>query len=98
MNYLQSRNILEIGVEDQRIVDWAVWGRKLSSTVLREENFSKLTYPDRGEQAIRQGDPETAEAWFDQAAEYWEQAIALAPGNYIEAQNWLKITGRFGEW
>jgi hypothetical protein len=56
-----------------------------------------LTYPDRGEQAIRQGDPETAEAWFDQAAEYWEQAIALAPGNYIEAQNWLKITGRFGE-
>nr|YP_002519582.1 photosystem I assembly protein Ycf3 [Keteleeria davidiana]QQK54676.1 hypothetical chloroplast RF34 [Keteleeria davidiana var. calcarea]BAH11448.1 photosystem I assembly protein Ycf3 [Keteleeria davidiana]BCK60613.1 photosystem I assembly protein Ycf3 [Keteleeria davidiana] len=50
-----------------------------------------------GEQAIQQGDPETAEAWFDQAAEYWEQAIALAPGNYIEAQNWLKITGRFGE-
>jgi hypothetical protein len=37
------------------------------------------------------------EAWFDQAAEYWEQAIALALGNYIEAQNWLKITGRFGE-
>lgn len=56
-----------------------------------------LAYSDRGEQAIRQGDPETAEAWFDQAAEYWEQAIALAPGNYIEAQNWLKITGRFGE-
>nr|QFS20730.1 photosystem I assembly protein Ycf3 [Pinus cembra] len=60
-------------------------------------NNTALTYPDRGEQAIRQGDPETAEAWFDQAAEYWEQAIALAPGNYIEAQNWLKITGRFGE-
>nr|YP_010350611.1 Ycf3 [Pinus densiflora var. ussuriensis]UOI66280.1 Ycf3 [Pinus sylvestris]UOK11935.1 Ycf3 [Pinus densiflora var. ussuriensis]UOK12008.1 Ycf3 [Pinus densiflora] len=60
-------------------------------------NNTALIYPDRGEQAIRQGDPETAEAWFDQAAEYWEQAIALAPGNYIEAQNWLKITGRFGE-
>jgi len=98
MNNLQFNNILKIWVEDQRIVDWAVWGRKLSSTVLREENFWKLTYPDRGEQAIRQGDPETAEAWFDQSAEYWEQAIALAPGNYIEAQNWLKITGRFGEW
>nr|YP_009724420.1 hypothetical chloroplast RF34 [Senegalia senegal]QGT77057.1 hypothetical chloroplast RF34 [Senegalia senegal] len=49
----------------------------------------------RGEQAIRQGDSEIAEAWFDQAAEYWKQAIALTPGNYIEAQNWLKITGRF---
>nr|YP_009139469.1 hypothetical chloroplast RF34 [Saracha nigribaccata]AKF78413.1 hypothetical chloroplast RF34 [Saracha nigribaccata] len=36
-----------------------------------------------------------AEAWFDQAAEYWKQAIALTPGNYIEAHNWLKITRRF---
>ena len=31
----------------------------------------------------------------DQAAEYWKQAIALTPGNYIEAQNWLKITKFF---
>ncbi|XP_061369203.1 uncharacterized protein LOC133312077 [Gastrolobium bilobum] len=45
--------------------------------------------------AIRQGDSEIAESWFDQAAEYWKQAIALTPSNYIEAQNWLKITGRF---
>ncbi|KAK9075502.1 hypothetical protein SSX86_003826 [Deinandra increscens subsp. villosa] len=49
----------------------------------------------RDEQAIRQGDSEIAEAWFDQAAEYWKQAIALTPGNYIEAHNWLKITRRF---
>lgn len=54
-----------------------------------------ITYSDRGEQAINQGDPEAAEVWFDQAAEYWKQAILLAPANYIEAQNWLKITGRF---
>nr|YP_010975148.1 photosystem I assembly protein Ycf3 [Amyema preissii]WNR58106.1 photosystem I assembly protein Ycf3 [Amyema preissii] len=46
-------------------------------------------------QAIRQGDSEIAEAWFNQAAEYWKQAIALTPGNYIEAHNWLKITRRF---
>lgn len=31
---------------------------------------------------------------FDKAAEYWKQAIRLAPNNYIEAQNWLKTTGR----
>nr|YP_010557281.1 photosystem I assembly protein Ycf3 [Euphorbia ritchiei]UED17978.1 photosystem I assembly protein Ycf3 [Euphorbia ritchiei] len=49
----------------------------------------------RGEQAIRQGDSEIAEAWFNRAAEYWKQAIVLTPGNYIEAQNWLKITRRF---
>nr|UFK63134.1 hypothetical chloroplast RF34 [Osmunda mildei] len=52
----------------------------------------------RGEQAIQQGDPETSEAWFDQAAEYRKQAIAPAPSNYIEAQNRLKITGRSKEW
>nr|YP_009742442.1 Ycf3 [Blepharis ciliaris]QID90651.1 Ycf3 [Blepharis ciliaris] len=48
----------------------------------------------RGEEATRQGDPEIAEAWFDQAAECWKQAIALTPDNYIEAHNWLDITGR----
>ncbi|KAI3514303.1 hypothetical protein L1887_12623 [Cichorium endivia] len=26
-----------------------------------------------------EGDSEIAEAWFDQAAEYWKQAIALTP-------------------
>ncbi|KAG6573954.1 Photosystem I assembly protein Ycf3, partial [Cucurbita argyrosperma subsp. sororia] len=54
-----------------------------------------LAYSDRGEQAIRQGDSEIAEVWFNQAAEYWKQAIALNPGNHIEAYNWLKITRRF---
>nr|YP_009709489.1 photosystem I assembly protein ycf3 [Asplenium nidus]QEW89305.1 photosystem I assembly protein ycf3 [Asplenium nidus] len=48
----------------------------------------------RGEEAIYQGNLEISEAWFDQAAEYWKQAIAPSPGNYIEAQNRLKITGR----
>ena len=54
-----------------------------------------LTYPDRGEQAIQRGDLEISETWFDQAADYWKQAILLAPNNYIEAHNWLKMTGRF---
>nr|YP_010589244.1 photosystem I assembly protein Ycf3 [Isoetes australis]WAB48003.1 photosystem I assembly protein Ycf3 [Isoetes australis] len=57
-------------------------------------NNMAVTYPDRGEQAIQQGDFDTSEAWFDKAADYWEQAISLAPSNYIEAQNWLKIAGR----
>ena len=55
-----------------------------------------------------QEDPEKAEALqseieslltqanelFDKAAEYWTRAIRLAPNNYIEAQNWLKTSGR----
>ncbi|NET46966.1 photosystem I assembly protein Ycf3 [Okeania sp. SIO2B3] len=48
----------------------------------------------RGEQAKEKGSSEEADGWFDQAAEYWKQAISLAPNNYIEAQNWLKVTGR----
>nr|YP_010443771.1 photosystem I assembly protein Ycf3 [Vacuolaria virescens]UTE94658.1 photosystem I assembly protein Ycf3 [Vacuolaria virescens] len=37
---------------------------------------------------------EVANELFSKAAEYWKQAITLAPSNYIEAQNWLKITRR----
>ena len=48
----------------------------------------------RGEKAQENGNANDAEVHFDQAAEYWERAIRLAPNNYIEAQNWLKTTGR----
>ncbi|MFN5857165.1 MAG: photosystem I assembly protein Ycf3 [Pseudanabaenaceae cyanobacterium] len=37
---------------------------------------------------------EEAEKFYDLAADYWVRAIRLAPNNYIEAQNWLKTTGR----
>ncbi|KAJ1681609.1 hypothetical protein LUZ63_021499 [Rhynchospora breviuscula] len=66
----------------------------LSSGVVLDPK-DKFCYSDRGEQAILEGDSEIAEAWFNQAAEYWKQAIALTPDNYIEARNWLKITKRF---
>ena len=90
-NWIQF-DILDSKARDTKRIDCrAVWGGKLSSTVLRKGT----TYSDRGEQAVRQGDLEIAEAWLNQAAEYWKQAIALTPGNYIQAQNWLKITGRF---
>ncbi|MCF2972759.1 photosystem I assembly protein Ycf3 [Synechococcus sp. Nb3U1] len=48
----------------------------------------------RGEASLEAGDEETAESLFDEAAQYWIRAIRIAPNNYIEAQNWLKITGR----
>ncbi|CCH66241.1 photosystem I assembly related protein Ycf3 [Richelia intracellularis HH01] len=47
-----------------------------------------------GEQAKQLGEEERGEALFDQAADYWVRAIRMAPNNYIEAQNWLKTTGR----
>ena len=48
----------------------------------------------QGEKAEEEGKDKEAEAFFDKAAEYWKRAILLAPNNYIEAQNWLKTTGR----
>ncbi|ERN41677.1 tetratricopeptide TPR_2 repeat-containing protein [Rubidibacter lacunae KORDI 51-2] len=48
----------------------------------------------QGEHAKEVGEEDEAEALFDEAADYWKQAIRLAPNNYIEAQNWLKTSGR----
>ncbi len=57
-------------------------------------NNVAVIYHFQGERAKEAGEEETAEALFDKAAEFWKQAIRIAPNNYIEAQNWLKITGR----
>ncbi|MFN5516320.1 MAG: photosystem I assembly protein Ycf3 [Cyanobacteriota bacterium] len=57
-------------------------------------NNIAVIYHYQGEKAKEAGQEEEAEALFDRAAEYWKQAVRLAPNNYIEAQNWLKITGR----
>lgn len=48
----------------------------------------------KGEQCKENGEADQSEALFDEAAEYWIRAIRIAPNNYIEAQNWLKTTGR----
>ena len=57
-------------------------------------NNIAVIYHYQGERAKTEGSESNAETLFDQAAEYWKQAIRIAPNNYIEAQNWLKITGR----
>lgn len=57
-------------------------------------NNMAVIYHYEGEKAKEAGQSEEADTLFDKAAEYWKQAIRLAPNNYIEAQNWLKTTGR----
>ncbi|MEB3826452.1 photosystem I assembly protein Ycf3 [Phormidium sp. CCY1219] len=57
-------------------------------------NNIAVIYHYQGEKAKEAGKLEEAEAFYDRAADYWKQAIRLAPNNYIEAQNWLKTTGR----
>jgi tetratricopeptide (TPR) repeat protein len=50
----------------------------------------------KGEKAKEEGKDSEADTLFDEAAEFWKRAILQAPNNYIEAQNWLKTTGRSG--
>lgn len=57
-------------------------------------NNIAVIYHFQGEKEKEAGHEDEAENLFDRAAEYWKQAVRLAPNNYIEAQNWLKITGR----
>jgi tetratricopeptide (TPR) repeat protein len=57
-------------------------------------NNIAVLYHYQGEKLKEQGQDDEGEALYDKAAEYWKQAIRIAPNNYIEAQNWLKITGR----
>lgn len=57
-------------------------------------NNIAVIYHYQGDREKEAGNDEAAEALYDRAAEYWKQAIRLAPNNYIEAQNWLKTTGR----
>jgi tetratricopeptide (TPR) repeat protein len=57
-------------------------------------NNMAVIYHYQGEQAEAAGNEQAATDLFDQAATYWMEAIRIAPNNYIEAQNWLKNTGR----
>ena len=57
-------------------------------------NNIAVIYHYQGVKASKKQNLEIAKGLFDKAAEYWRQAIKLAPNNYIEAQNWLKTTGR----
>lgn len=57
-------------------------------------NNIAVIYHNQAEQALQKGDTEYSEIFFQKAAEYWKQAIKLAPTSYIEAQNWLKMTNR----
>ncbi|MBD1904398.1 photosystem I assembly protein Ycf3 [Funiculus sociatus GB2-A5] len=67
---------------------------ELNPRIPQALNNIAVIFHYQGERAKEAGDMDSAEALYDKAAEYWKQAISMAPNNYIEAQNWLKTTGR----
>nr|YP_009300535.1 photosystem I assembly protein Ycf3 [Campylaephora sungminbooi]AKU47454.1 photosystem I assembly protein Ycf3 [Campylaephora sungminbooi]ALN11901.1 photosystem I assembly protein Ycf3 [Campylaephora sungminbooi] len=68
---------------------------ELNAQLPQALNNIAVIYHYQGLKAAKNKDLHTSKLMFDKAAKYWEQAIILAPNNYIEAQNWLKTTGRF---
>jgi tetratricopeptide (TPR) repeat protein len=67
---------------------------ELNSNLPQALNNIAVIYHYQGIKASEVENLEVAKTLFDKAGEYWQQAIKLAPNNYIEAQNWLKTTGR----
>ena len=67
---------------------------ELNSIMPQALNNIAVIYHYQGVKATESDDLELANNLFDKAGEYWRQAVRLAPTNYIEAQNWLKTTGR----
>jgi len=67
---------------------------ELNLSLSQALNNIAVIYHYQGVKASNKQNLEIAKGLFDKAAEYWRQAIKLDPNNYIEAQNWLKTTGR----
>jgi tetratricopeptide (TPR) repeat protein len=67
---------------------------ELNSNLPQALNNIAVIYHYQGIKASENEKLEIAKILFDKAGEYWQQAIKLLPNNYIEAQNWLKTTGR----
>jgi tetratricopeptide (TPR) repeat protein len=80
--------------EHERALDYYQQAIELNPQMPSALNNIAVIYHYQGERAKEAGKEDEAENLFDRAAEYWKQAVRLAPNNYIEAQNWLKITGR----
>jgi tetratricopeptide (TPR) repeat protein len=80
--------------EHERALDYYHQALDLNPRMPQALNNVAVIFHYQGERAKEAGKDEEAETLFDQAAEYWKQAIRLAPNNYIEAQNWLKTSGR----
>nr|NP_045024.1 photosystem I assembly protein Ycf3 [Cyanidium caldarium]Q9TM42.1 RecName: Full=Photosystem I assembly protein Ycf3 [Cyanidium caldarium]AAF13021.1 unknown [Cyanidium caldarium]WDB00151.1 photosystem I assembly protein Ycf3 [Cyanidium caldarium] len=70
---------------------------KFNPNLVQALNNIAVIYHYYGNKLFEQSKLQEAKLMFDKASNYWRKAIKLAPYNYIEAQNWLKITGRITE-
>jgi len=67
---------------------------ELNSNLPQALNNVAVIYHYQGIKAAEKQNLDVSQNLFDKAGAYWQQAIRLAPNNYIEAQNWLTTTKR----
>jgi tetratricopeptide (TPR) repeat protein len=80
--------------EHEKAIEYYQQAIELNPRLCSAFNNIAVIYHFQGEKLKEMGKEEEGETLLDKAAEYWEQAVRIAPNNYIEAQNWLKTTGR----
>ncbi|MFB2978379.1 photosystem I assembly protein Ycf3 [Microseira sp. BLCC-F43] len=80
--------------EHEKALEYYYQAIDLNPRLPQALNNIAVIFHYQGDKAKEAGESEAAEALYDKAAKYWQEAIRLAPNNYIEAQNWLKTTGR----
>ncbi|MEL7141653.1 MAG: photosystem I assembly protein Ycf3 [Cyanobacteria bacterium J06643_4] len=80
--------------EHRKALDLYEAAIELNPRLIQALNNTAVIYHYQGEKAEAAGDKSEADTLYDEAARYWMEAIRIAPNNYIEAQNWLKVTGR----
>lgn len=80
--------------EHERALGYYEQALECNPNMTQALNNTAVIYHYQGERAKEEGDPDTAERLFNQAADYWKRAIQIDPNNYLDVQNWLKSTGR----
>lgn len=76
--------------DQQKALEYYYSALDRNPTLPQAFNNIAVIMHDRGEQALAMGNCDIAKYYFEYAKHYWTTAIALAPSNYIEAQNWLE--------
>ena len=80
--------------KDRKALEYLHQALDLNSRMPQALNNIAVIYHYQGTKASEKKEFDVAKDMFDKAGDYWKNAIRLAPNNYIEAQNWLNITGK----
>ena len=80
--------------DHEKALDYYSQALALNSRMPQVLNNMAVIHHHLGSIAEERGDADEADRRYDHAAEYWTKAIRRAPNNSIDAQNWLKTSGR----